>query len=111
MVQRWVSWFKSHRDILESDLVHGRRADARDLDWMLHVNSALEEKGLLVVFNPLDEPIRQKLRVNLYYTGLTETARVRDPAGREETLQLLRDYSIDLPVEVPAQGMTWYLIR
>ena len=54
MVQRWVSWFKAHRDILESDLVHGRRADARDLDWMLHVNPALEEKGLLVVFNPLD---------------------------------------------------------
>ncbi|MHB8972971.1 MAG: hypothetical protein ACYC3X_01400 [Pirellulaceae bacterium] len=111
MVQRWVSWFKAHRDILESDLVHGRRANARDLDWMLHVNPALEEKGLLVVFNPLDEPIRQTLRVNLYYTGLTETARVRDLAGQEATLQLRRDYAIDLPVEVPAQGMTWYVIR
>ena len=111
MVERWVSWFKSHRDILESDLVHGRRADARDLDWMLHVNPALEEKGLLVVFNPLDEPVRQTLHVNLYYTGLTETARVCDPAGQERSLPLRRDYTIDLPVEVPAQGMTWYVIR
>ena len=74
------------------------------------MNSALEEKGLLVVFNPLEEPVA-KFRVNLYYTGLTETARVRDPAQARKSLQLLRDYSIDLPVEVPAQGMTWYVIR
>jgi hypothetical protein len=111
MVQRWVSWFKTHRDILESDLVHGRRADARDLDWMLHVNPALEEKGMLVVFNPLDRLVSQTLRVNLYYTGLTETARVCDHAGQEKALQLRRDYTIDLPVEVPAQGMNWYVIR
>lgn len=30
MVKRWVDWFKAHRDILESDLIDGRRADARD---------------------------------------------------------------------------------
>ena len=53
MVGTWVDWFKAHRDILESDLIHGRRADARDLDWMLHVNPKLKEKGMLVVFNPL----------------------------------------------------------
>ncbi len=111
LVQRWVGWFKAHRDILESDLVHGRRADARDLDWMLHVNPALDERGLLVVFNPLDRPVSRTLRINLYYTGLTETARVADPAGQEKSLSLLRDYSIQVPVEVPAQGMTWYLIR
>ena len=111
MVQRWVGWFKAHRDILESDLVHGRRADARDLDWMLHVNPALDERGLLVVFNPLDRPVSRTLRINLYYTGLTETARVADPAGQEKPLPLLRDYSIQVPVEVPAQGMTWYVIR
>ena len=49
MVQAEVAWYKAHRDILESDLIHGRRADARDLDWMLHVNPQLQEKGLLVV--------------------------------------------------------------
>jgi hypothetical protein len=57
MVKVWVSWYKAHRDILESDLIHGRRADARDVDWMLHVNPTLKERGLLVVFNPLGEPV------------------------------------------------------
>ncbi|MFO1500379.1 MAG: alpha-galactosidase [Verrucomicrobiota bacterium] len=31
LVHRWVSWFKAHRDILESDLIHVRRPDGKDL--------------------------------------------------------------------------------
>lgn len=110
MVQRWVAWFKAHRDLLESDLIHGRRADARDLDWMLHVNPQLEKKGLLVVFNPLSEPLARTLKVTLYYTGLTDRARVSEQGQAAQTHTLNREYSIDLPVRVPAQGMTWYLI-
>jgi hypothetical protein len=48
-----------------TDLIHGRRADARGLDWLLHVNPGLKKKGLLVVFNPLNEAVTRKLRVNL----------------------------------------------
>ncbi|HND55365.1 MAG TPA: hypothetical protein PLV92_23285, partial [Pirellulaceae bacterium] len=108
MVRAKVAWFKSHRDILESDLIHGRRADARDLDWMLHVNPQLEKRGLLAVFNPLDRPVAKTLRVNLYYTGLTETAKFRGPDGAEQTLSIARDFTTEVRVEVPAQGMTWF---
>jgi len=111
MVKRWVDWFKAHRDILEGDLIHGRRADARDLDWMLHVNPRLKEKGMLVVFNPLNHLVKQTLRVNLYYTGLATKAKVRDSDGRVRTYRLDRDYSIPLPVEVEAQGMNWWVIE
>jgi hypothetical protein len=111
MVQRSVGWFKAHRDILESDLIHGRRADARDLDWMLHVNPKLKEKGMLVVFNPLNQPVQKTLRVNLYYTGLTRTARVRFQDQKAKTIKLNRDYTIELPVQVPAQGMSWYVVE
>ena len=111
MLKRWVSWFRAHRDILESDLVHGRRADARDVDWMLHVNPQLNEKGLLVVFNPLDQPVQRTLDVNLYYTGLTDTAQIESAHGDTQTIKLQRNYHIEIPVEVPARGMTWYVIR
>jgi hypothetical protein len=111
MVKHWVDWFKAHRDILESDLLHGRRADARDLDWMLHVNPQLKEKGMLVVFNPLSQPVARNLRVNLYYTGLSEKARVREQGGRAASFKLNRDYTIALPVKVPAQGMNWFIIE
>ncbi|HTH49956.1 MAG TPA: alpha-galactosidase [Candidatus Limnocylindria bacterium] len=111
MVQAEVSWFKAHREILESELIHGRRADARDLDWMLHVNPHGKEKGMLVVFNPLAEAVTKKLRVNLYYTGLTDTARIREQDGATKRLKLDRDYSVEVPVQVPAGGMSWFVLE
>jgi hypothetical protein len=111
MVQSKVAWFKAHRDILESDLIHGRRADARDLDWMLHVNPRLKSKGLLAVFNPLDQPVTRTLRVNLYYTGLKDTARLRERDGRVNRLKLSRDHTVEIPVTVPAQGMNWFTVE
>ena len=111
MVKSKVDWFKAHRDILESDLIHGHRADARDLDWMLHVNPKLKEKGMLVVFNPLNEPVTRKLRVNLYYTGLTTPARLREKGGAAKRFKLARDYTVELPVTVPAQGMNWFVVE
>lgn len=111
MVQARVNWFKAHRDILESDVIHGRRADARDIDWMLHANPGLKEKGMLVVFNPLAEPVSKKLRVNLYYTGLKDTARIRSQGGAAKRYKLDRDYSVEVPVQVPAGGMSWFVVE
>jgi len=110
MVKSKVDWFKAHRDILESDLIHGRRADARDLDWMLHVNPRLKERGMLVVFNPLNEPVTKTLRVNLYYTGLDSSARIREQGGTVKRFKLGRDHSVELPVQIPAQGVKWFVI-
>ncbi len=111
MVKAKVDWFKAHRDILESDLIHGRRADARDLDWMLHANPKLKEKGLLVVFNPLNETVTKKLRVNLYYTGLAAAARIRENGGSAKRYKLNRDYSVEIPARVPAQSMSWFTVE
>jgi hypothetical protein len=111
LVKRWVGWFKAHRDILESDVIHGRRADGRDIDWMLHVNPALDTPGMLVAFNPLDIPITRTLRPNLYYAGLTEKTRATDALGNEQSLDLKRDYTVEIEVNVPANGMTWIEFR
>ncbi len=110
MVKAKVDWFKQHRDILESDLIHGRRADARDLDWMLHVNPKLKEKGMLVVFNPLETAVTRKLRVSLYYTGLKETARLVDAEGTRTQAGIARDHTIEIDVTVPAQSMRWWSV-
>jgi hypothetical protein len=127
MLKAQITWFKKYRDILESDVIHGRRADGRDLDWMLHVNPQLADKGMLVVYNPLQTEVRKTINVNLYYTGLTDVAKVStaarssfaDGAGDETSTleapaiphQLARDYSINLDVTVPAGGMRWFVIR
>jgi hypothetical protein len=111
LVKKWVDWYKQYRDILESDLIHGRRADGRDLDWMLHVNPKLDRKGMLVVFNPLEQAVSRTLRVNLYYTGLTETAKVREQEGEFKTYNLDRKYNVEIPATVPPRAMTWFLIE
>ncbi|MCD6337947.1 MAG: alpha-galactosidase [Verrucomicrobia bacterium] len=111
LLRRWVAWFKKYRDILESDIIHLRRADGRDIDYFLHVNPFLRRRGLLMVYNPLSQEARRKIRVPLYYTGLRRKALVRHEEGPAKTYRLARDRSIRLEVQVPAQGQTWYLIE
>jgi hypothetical protein len=111
VVKHWVDWFKQHRNILESDMVHGRRADGRDLDWMLHVNPKIETKGMLVVFNPLDHEITRTLDLDLYYTGIEGRARVSGMGGAETGHALDRRGHLRLPVTVPAGGLFWATLR
>ena len=110
LVKKWVTWFKKYRDILESDIIHLRRADGKDLDYFLHVNPYIRRRGLLMVYNPLDRPIIRKIRVPLYYTGLKKIALIRHEEGPVKVYRLDRDYSVTLNVSVPAKGRTWYLI-
>jgi hypothetical protein len=111
LVRRRVDWYRQHRDILESDLVHGRRADGRDIDWMLHVNPRLETRGMLVVFNPLNEPVRRTIRVPLYYTGLAGTVTMRPEIGDTIKVTLDRHNTARVAVTVPSRGFTWYLFE
>ncbi len=111
MVKAKIDWYKKYRDILESDVIHGRRADGRDLDWMLHINPKLKQKGMLLVYNPTDAPISKKIRVNLYYTGLTDKAVVREKDESATNVSLKRDYTVELPVTVEANGMNWFVIE
>lgn len=82
MVKSEVAWYKKYRDILESDIIHGRRPDAVQLDWYLHANPGLQTQGMLVVFNPTDAPLKETLRVPTHYTGLREQARVQETRGQ-----------------------------
>lgn len=111
VVKKWVDFYKRHRAILNSNIIHLRRADGCDLDYLLHVNPALKEKGLLMVYNPLDREVKQTLTVPLYYTGLKDEAAVRERDGARHTVTLRRDYSVALPVTVPARGVTWLVIE
>lgn len=111
VVKKWVDFYKQHRAILDSDLIHLRRADGRDWDGWLHVNPALPERGLAMIYNPLDQPIQRRIRLPLYYTGLTDRALVQHENGTTRKIRLDRDYSAEVSVQVPARSRTWLLIR
>jgi hypothetical protein len=111
VVVKWVSWFKRHRAILESDVIHVRRADGRDLDAVLHVNPALAERALAVVYNPLEMPLEQEIEMPLHYAGLERTALVSHEDGPPRAMTLDRGSKLKLRVRVPALSRTWYVIR
>jgi len=111
VVRRWVDFYKAHRAILDSDVIHLRRPDGRDWDGLLHVNPQLPEKGMAVLFNPLDRPIERRIALPLYYTGLTTTATVRTDDGAPARYNLDRDYGIEVPVRIPARGWARIEIR
>lgn len=118
MVKTSVDWYKRYRHILNSDIVHLRRPDGQDWDGILHVNPQLKEKGLAMIYNPLNKDIKRTLKLPLYYTGLSETAQVRIGSsangGTERLPQaypLNRTYEIELTVEIPAGGWVWVVIE
>ena len=111
MVKSTVDWFKKHRAVLEGDIIHLRRADGRDIDYWLNVNPDGSEKGLLMVFNPLDKPVSRILDIPLYYTGLTDNVSVSKGDILLGNYALSRDFSLQLAVEVPANGYTWYVFE
>ena len=106
-----VNWYKRYRDILNSDIIHLRRADGRDWDGWMHVNPKLPLKTLAMFFNPTKQTITRKIKLPLYYTGLTQTAMVSVQNGRPFLAKLNRNYEIELTITIAPENYTWYLIQ
>ena len=110
-VVKVINWYKRHREILNSDIIHLRRADGRDWDGWLHVNPALSNKGLAILFNPSKEKITRKIKLPLYYTGLKDVAMIAYEKGKPFPAKLNRNYEIEISVTIEPENYTWFLIQ
>lgn len=106
-----INWYKKYRNILNNDIIHLRRPDARDWDGIMHVDPKGKEKGLAMFYNPTDQEITRNIQLPLYYTGLSKTASIREQEGISKTYTLDRNYTVNLAVRIPAKGYTWYVIE
>ena len=109
VVKRWVDFYKGHRRILDSDLIHLRRANGRDWDGWLHVDPQGSEKALAFLYNPLSESIEREIRFPLHYAGLSETALVSVAGQPATAVKLDADESVSLKVTIPARSRTWVI--
>ena len=109
VVKKWVDFYKTHRQVLDADMVHLRRADGRDWDGWLKVNPQAKEKGLAFFFNPLTEPIERTITVPLYYTGLTGKATVSINGQDPQTVTLDAQCQAKITVTIPAESYLWVL--
>lgn len=114
-VRHWVDWYKAYRDILESDIIHtsSRRPDGQDPDWVFHANANLEQQGLWVSFNPLNKEVIKELTLNLYYTGIQDTA-ILVPEGKLDKaieLKINKYHRIQLPMTWNPHEIRWFTIK
>ena len=106
-----INWYKKYRDILNSDIIHLRRADGRDWDGIMHVNPQLKNKGLVMLYNPTKEKITRTISLPLYYTGLTDTATIREKEGSGKSYKLNREYEVPLTVTLEPESYSWWVIE
>ncbi|PWJ56710.1 hypothetical protein CLV98_11021 [Dyadobacter jejuensis] len=106
-----INWYKKYRLILNSDILHLRRADGRDWDGIMHVNNQLKEKGLVMLYNPLEQAIERQIQLPVYYTGKHDTVQIREKEGPAKAYSVGRDYQVRLTVTLPANGYTWLVIE
>ena len=111
MVTEVIGWYKKYRRILNSDVIHLRKPDARDWDGIMHVNPKEKERALAMLYNPLSEDITREITLPLYYTGLTHKARIREQEGKAKTYKLDASRSVRLTVRIPARGFTWFVVE
>lgn len=109
IVKKWTSFYKTHREVLDGDIIHLRRANGMDWDGIVHVNPQGKEKAMAFFYNPLAQDIEREIRVPLYYSGLKGSARVIIGDTPPATVGLDETRTTTLRVEIPAHSHTWAL--
>jgi hypothetical protein len=111
LVRKWVSFYKKHRTVLDADVIHVKRPDGNDIDAILHADPANDEKGLLMVYNPLNHPVKKDLKVNIYYTGLSKYAFISENDKQGCRYRIDRNYEVTIPINVEANSESWYILK
>ncbi|MFO0044513.1 MAG: alpha-galactosidase [Armatimonadota bacterium] len=106
MVVRMVNWFKKYRSLLESDIVHLRRADGRRLDYVMHVEESTG-KMMLMVYNPTLRPLSETLSI-----PVGERQKISVTHGEEKSIvKNTKGGLLNLAVTIPAKGWTYYILK
>ncbi|WP_202911896.1 NPCBM/NEW2 domain-containing protein [Arenibacter aquaticus] len=105
-----VAWYKKYRDILNSPIIHLKRANGREIDGIMHINPALQEKGLALFFNPTNKTLTQTINLPLYYTGHSKKVQISEKDKEKVEYELARDYLVELEVQIPPNDSTWFVI-
>ncbi|MGA7416043.1 MAG: hypothetical protein WBW33_36575, partial [Bryobacteraceae bacterium] len=60
---------------------------------------------------PLDTEMTREIRLPLYYTGLTNTATIRINDGAPQKVTIERDFTAQVRVTIPADGVAWMTVE
>ncbi|GEM_PF-1080601 len=79
VMQTWGAFYNKYRDILGEDIIHVKPPLAesdtslttKDIDGFIHASNKTEQKALGAFFNQTTKTVTQKVKIPLFYTGLT----------------------------------------
>jgi len=111
LVSKTIQWYKKYRNILNADMIQLRRADGRDWDGWMHLNPATSQKGFMMLFNPTHEVMTKTIQLPLYYTGLSNKAKITDSKGVVTQYTLNRDYTVNFTFTIPPDTYNWFVIE
>ncbi len=110
-VSRVISWYKKYRVILNGDIIHLRRADGRDWDGWMHTDLFSKQKGLMLLFNPLKEPIKRTIRIPVFYTGLEKKVKIRKGEGTSKVYRINSKHEVEFSFELGAGEYAWWVME
>jgi hypothetical protein len=59
----------------------------------------------------LNREVTRELRLPLYYTGLTDAARIAERDGEPRRYELDRSYNVTVPLRMSPNSTTWFVIE
>ncbi len=110
-VVNMINWYKEYRTILNAPIIHLRRADGRDWDGWMHVDPKGKIRAMLLLFNPGKKKITRTIDLPLYYTGLGQSAKIRNAGKALVTYSLKRNYSVQFTFTLEPESYQWYTIE
>lgn len=110
LVQQKITHYKKYRDILNADLIHLKRPTGRDWDGILHVDPTLKDRGYAMLYNPLDTPLKIKVKLPLYYTGLSGNASIRVENQAAKVYKIDAGGNVELSLTLPGKGSSWVVV-
>ncbi|KAG7357466.1 hypothetical protein IV203_002154 [Nitzschia inconspicua] len=110
---RWISFYKSHRETIIQPVVHLRRPTMNGWDGWLHVHPLGKvEVGLAMIFNPTDQQLRDiDLTFPLYYTSLTDEVVIMVNEGKPVRKTIERDYTTTLVASLPPRSIHTFIFE
>ena len=111
LVVKTISWYKQYRNILNSPIIHLRRADGREWDGFMHVNPSLDDKAFVMLFNPTKTIIKQIIKLPLYYAGLTHSISLTDKYNRRLNVTVDNNHEASIEVEIKPDDYSWYVVK
>ena len=64
-----------------------------------------------MLYNPTRTVQQITLKLPLYYTGLSETAIIREKEGESKSYKIDRNYNVEIPINMEAKSISYLVIE